>query len=773
MKILIRLICILTLIFVSFSVHSVESVTPLAKLKNQTLVVGSEQDYPPFATGMTDETAGGFTVDLWKAVANEANLKYTIRVLPFRQLLQEFKEGRIDVLINLAMSEERHQFADFSVPHVVVNGAIFVRKGDSRITSENDLINKSIIVINGDLAHDYLLTKGLGKRLVLVDNVAEGFNLLSSGKHDAFLVSKLVGMQSLNSLGINNIVPLKAKAGFSQKFVFAVQEGESELLGVINEAMNIVDNNGTYGELYENWFGIYEVRESNWRDLLKYIIPLFLVMIFISGYFYYRRIVEQKIAKNKLKESEERLDLATLHNGVGVWDWDLKTNRLIWHESMYPVYQISSDGFIPSVEAWEGMLNQDDLTKVYQDIENAKREKTHFSSVFRIYSPNDEVRHIKAEAQIFYDAEGIPDRMLGTNIDITEMKNIEEKLNLAASVFNYAAEGIIITNANGIIIDVNSAFTSITGYSKDEVLGKNPNILKSGQHSQAFYESMWHSIENDGLWIGEVWNKNKNGEVNPLLMSVSKVLDQTGITQNYVALFAGIADIKRHEDELNEAITNAKNMLVSQQNFMTMLNHEIKTPLSVIRVTSGMQEITPARKLRIQQSVLDIEAILNRSLNADQIDNASLVPVAQLCDINQTLLAVKSSLSQQRRLKIEASLLPKISTDNQLLHIVLNNLLDNALKYSEENTTVLLVASSFDDGDRSGVLISISNKPGLAGIPDPQHVFEKYYRNPAAHCKTGSGLGLYIVNNIIKLLGGWVTCHSSDDLVEFKVWLPV
>ena len=100
MKILIRLICIPTLIFVSFSVHSVESVTPLAKLKNQTLVVGSEQDYPPFATGMTDETAGGFTVDLWKAVANEANLKYTIRVLPFRQLLQEFKEGRIDVLIN-------------------------------------------------------------------------------------------------------------------------------------------------------------------------------------------------------------------------------------------------------------------------------------------------------------------------------------------------------------------------------------------------------------------------------------------------------------------------------------------------------------------------------------------------------------------------------------------------------------------------------------------------------------------------------------------------
>ena len=85
----------------------------------------------------------------------------------------------------------------------------------------------------------------------------------------------------------------------------------------------------------------------------------------------------------------------------------------------------------------------------------------------------------------------------------------------------------------------------------------------------------------------------------------------------------------------------------------------------------------------------------------------------------------------------------------------------------------MVVASPFEDSGRSGVLISVANKPGLAGTPDPQQVFQKYYRNPAAHCKSGSGLGLYLVHNIIKLLGGWVSCHSSDDVVEFKVWLPV
>ena len=199
---------------------------------------------------MTDATAGGFTVDLWKAVAAETGLKYTIRVLPFHQLLQEFKEGKIDVLLNLAQSDERHQFADFTVPHVMVHGAIFVRKGESNIRSEDDLAGKSIIVLNADLAHDYAVFKGWEKQLVLLDTSAEGLRLLASGKHDAMLLSKLAGMQMLQALGLANIEALKVKAGFSQKFAFAAQKGQSELLGKLNEGLALTKSNGTYNALY-------------------------------------------------------------------------------------------------------------------------------------------------------------------------------------------------------------------------------------------------------------------------------------------------------------------------------------------------------------------------------------------------------------------------------------------------------------------------------------------------------------------------------------------
>ena len=201
------------------------------------LVVCSEQNYPPFALGLTDATADGFTVELWRAVAIEMQLDSIIRVKPFHNILQDFRNGMCDVLINLAESDARRQFADFTVPHVIVNGAIFVRRGESRIHSEADLNDKRIIVLNGDLAHDYALSKGWEKQLVLVDNAEAGFQLLASGQQDVMLLSKLAGQQILNLSTIDNITALPIKVGFAQRFSFAVQKGNADLLAKINEGL--------------------------------------------------------------------------------------------------------------------------------------------------------------------------------------------------------------------------------------------------------------------------------------------------------------------------------------------------------------------------------------------------------------------------------------------------------------------------------------------------------------------------------------------------------
>ena len=135
--------------------------------------------------------------------------------------------------------------------------------------------------------------------------------------------------------------------------------------------------------------------------------------------------------------------------------------------------------------------------------------------------------------------------------DITNgVLHAEEKLQLAASVFTSAREGILITDPEGIIVDVNDAFTEITGYAKDEVLGQTPRLLKSGRHDPEFYAAMWRDLKQKGHWLGEIWNKRKNGEIYAEMKTISVIRDANERIQHFVALFSDITPLKEHERQL-------------------------------------------------------------------------------------------------------------------------------------------------------------------------------------------------------------------------------
>ena len=139
---------------------------------------------------------------------------------------------------------------------------------------------------------------------------------------------------------------------------------------------------------------------------------------------------------------------------------------------------------------------------------------------------------------------------VGFSRDITERKQAQEKLHLAASVFTHAREGIMITATDGTIIDVNDTFSAITGFSREEVLGQNTRILGSGRQEKAFYALMWRDLTEKGHWYGEIWNRRKNGEVYAEMLTISAVRDSRGKTQQYVALFSDITALKEHALQL-------------------------------------------------------------------------------------------------------------------------------------------------------------------------------------------------------------------------------
>jgi diguanylate cyclase (GGDEF)-like protein/PAS domain S-box-containing protein len=141
------------------------------------------------------------------------------------------------------------------------------------------------------------------------------------------------------------------------------------------------------------------------------------------------------------------------------------------------------------------------------------------------------------------------------------------KLRLAATVFENSSECITITDVQGNIIDVNPAFSRVTGYSLEEVLGKNPRFLKSGHHDQAFYAEMWQAITTTGSWSGELWNRNKSGECYPELRSISAATNNQGVITHYVSISSDISQLKQHEQQLEhtahyDALTGIPNRVL-------------------------------------------------------------------------------------------------------------------------------------------------------------------------------------------------------------------
>ncbi|MCX9157220.1 EAL domain-containing protein [Niveibacterium sp. 24ML] len=138
-----------------------------------------------------------------------------------------------------------------------------------------------------------------------------------------------------------------------------------------------------------------------------------------------------------------------------------------------------------------------------------------------------------------------------TLTDIGERKRAEARMRLSASVFAHCYDGIMIVDVNGLIVDINPAFTRITGYSRDEVLGQRPSMLASGRHESEFYAAMWASLREHDFWQGEIWNRRKNGEAYAEKLSISTIRDEQGKLQQYVGICSDITSSKVHEAELD------------------------------------------------------------------------------------------------------------------------------------------------------------------------------------------------------------------------------
>jgi diguanylate cyclase (GGDEF)-like protein/PAS domain S-box-containing protein len=177
--------------------------------------------------------------------------------------------------------------------------------------------------------------------------------------------------------------------------------------------------------------------------------------------------------------------------------------------------------------------------------------ETSFHLESELQTLNGRRQHVSVYFSVSPGYEQSLGKVLVSLVDITQRKHTENRLRLAASVFSNSQEGILISDADNRIIDINPAFTRLTGYTRDDALGQNPRFLSTGRQSRQFYADMWQAINTRGEWQGEVWNRRKTGEVYAEMLSIVAVKDDQGRLQHYVGAFTDISLLKEHEAELD------------------------------------------------------------------------------------------------------------------------------------------------------------------------------------------------------------------------------
>nr|CAX84244.1 Sensor protein [uncultured bacterium] len=239
------------------------------------LVVGSELAFPPFAIVDRQGEADGFSVDLFKAVAQVMGFALRFRVGTWEEVRTALERGEIDALPLVSYSEEREKVFDFTSPYTVAHAAMFIRKGERGVEDDTELGERTILVMQADATHDYLVRRGLARHLLLVPTIPEALRLLASGKGDAALLPRLTGLLTARELHLTNIVTTGPRIEVHGRgFGFAVREGNSELLAQLNHGLSIVRATGTYDRLYDKWFGLVDPRGIALEDVYRYAIPL-------------------------------------------------------------------------------------------------------------------------------------------------------------------------------------------------------------------------------------------------------------------------------------------------------------------------------------------------------------------------------------------------------------------------------------------------------------------------------------------------------------------
>jgi PAS domain S-box-containing protein len=800
-------------------------------------------NYYPYTFVNQQGQPDGFSVDLLKAVAQVMGFEVDIKVDAWQHAVDALQNGEIDFLPMMAYSEERNKLFDFSPPHTIAYDAFFTRKGSPVVRSIDDLRGKTIIVLEGDQAQNYLNSLGFIKpeQLILAQSLPDTLRLLASGKGDIALMPKLVGLLYIQNLNLNNLeLSPSVVDAYNRPFSFAVKNDNLALLDRLTQGLSIVKANGQYQTIYNKWFAAVEPAGVPATTVLTYLGGVGLLGLVIAAFllawsFSLRKqvalrtrhlekeVLEHKLANEQIAYLLERFNLATQAAHLGVWDWNIDLNQLAWDDRMYGLYGVKKEDFSGAYEAWLNGLYPEDRASSNEISLQAQRGEKEYDTEFRVVWPDGAIRWLKAYGLVIRDADGKALRMIGVNYDITERKQAEEALRTSEERFRQVTEvtgeWVWEVDADCLYQYASHVVERILGYSPDELVGKKHFYdLFAPSVQEALKTAALESFAQKAPIINFVnENISKDGQSVIVITNSVPILDQEGQLMGYRGTDSDITASQQAEENLQTAYAEQKRLLaeaersrkvllnvvedqrlvegkLSQLNaelerrvrertvqleatnqeletFSYSVSHDLRAPLRSMDGFSKVLLENYAGQLdeqgqnylaRIQEASRRMNQLINDLLDLSRVTRADFT--RQSVDLSALATHIAAELTAQspdRRVEFEIAANMIVEGDGNLLKIVLENLLNNAFKFTSRREQAIIQVGRVEQ-DGHWIYFVRDNGAGF-NMDYANKLFGAFQRLHSEKEFPGTGIGLATVQRIIHRHGGRVWAEGMVD----------
>ncbi len=786
---------------------------------NQTIIIGGDHNYPPYEFLDKNSEPTGYNVELTKAIADVMGMKVDIQLGPWGQIRDKLEKKQINAIHGMFHSSERDKVVDFTPAHTIIYHAVFVRKNSRKITKEAQLRNKDIIVMDGDIMHDYVIEKNLSQNVITVPNQADALRLLSSGKYDCALIAKLPGLYWINQLKLQNLTttgPLIRQA----KYCYAVPQGELDLQNMLSTGLAILKENGRYNEIYDKWLGVYDDRKLEVKYAGIIVLAILVSGLLIIGAvclwsFTLKKQVNQQTAKlqkeiqtraavqTELDEQQRYLQKIFNNVNVGIILIDPVTHTIedINSAAVKKIELPKKDivGKVCHNFICPAQMENCPITDQKKDIDNS--EKTLITA-----NKLKEMPILKTVTKVNLKGKCY---LLESFVDISLQKSAQNKTAKETAklwaMISGMEDAVIFADDHDKLIEVNPAAEKFLRVPRDVLLNRtlwDLSSIKGIKEIKEIVENFKNQQKPHPVFVSES-NQDKRYEIriqpimnfdqyNGVLLNIVDVTKLVTATEQAEKINHQVEEMNVElQTSMEKAKLMAKEAYMASQaksEFLANMSHEIRTPLNSIigfseLLTEEIQD--PQQKQMIdavQNSGNHLLQLINDILDFSKIEAGKLEFDIAEFNIKNCLdeisgICKHSATIKDIDFKIDAAdnLPQHLLSDVVRLKQCLLNLVNNAIKFTDHGSVTLKVTAEKIDSDQ---IIRFDVIDTGIGIEKEKidTIFESFSQadNSTTRKYGGTGLGLAITKKLVECLNGKITVDSQPNKGSvFSIFLPV